>query len=404
MNASWKPLCLTLRTCHSREFALLQRVLHLLLAKAIPTSLGPLFTHPCRLASLQALCVAALATARMPTTRNEEYRFTDINSLLARTLAPAAPSSAAHLDVAAVCTASSLEHTPAATVVVLDGVVSKQHSHSGKLPAGVYVGSLAEAPQHVASLALVRHAWDPLPCGVHALLPTVGRLLPQGTQSCARGGMFATLNGAAARDAVVVYVPSHTVLPGPVHTLYLSSSPTVTTSAPRMAMPAATPRLLVVLEEGAMAHIVEEFRGLQAAEGAADDAGVPCGAPIKLINAVAEFELDDGAALQHSYVQLESAGSAHFKATLVNQGRESSYTLTEARMGGSLSRHDLSIAQLGDGTHSQVGGKVVRSHVLRKGAVLPRSRSWRPLPRPRGCRCAASCCVATASYTTCTPS
>ena len=37
------------------------------------------------------------------------------------------------------------------------------------------------------------------------------------------------------------------------------------------------------------------------------------------------------------------------------QGRESSYTLTETRIGGSLSRHDLSIEQLGEATQSQVG-------------------------------------------------
>lgn len=37
------------------------------------------------------------------------------------------------------------------------------------------------------------------------------------------------------------------------------------------------------------------------------------------------------------------------------QGRESSYTLTEARVGGALTRHDLSIEQLGEATQSQVG-------------------------------------------------
>lgn len=51
------------------------------------------------------------------------------------------------------------------------------------------------------------------------------------------------------------------------------------------------------------------------------------------------------------------------KATLVNQGAGSSYSLTEARVGGALSRHDLSIEQLGEGTQSQVracgGGRVV---------------------------------------------
>lgn len=44
-----------------------------------------------------------------------------------------------------------------------------------------------------------------------------------------------------------------------------------------------------------------------------------------------------------------------FPPLLPSQGRESSYTLTETRIGGSLSRHDLSIEQLGEATQSQVG-------------------------------------------------
>lgn len=36
----------------------------------------------CRLQSLQAECLQALETQRMPTIRNEEYRYTDVSLLL----------------------------------------------------------------------------------------------------------------------------------------------------------------------------------------------------------------------------------------------------------------------------------------------------------------------------------
>lgn len=88
--------------------------------------------------------------------------------------------------------------------------------------------------------------------------------------------------------------------------------------------------------------------------GGGSSSGAAAPAVSYLTNAVAEFELDDRAQLKHSYVELEDAGAAHMKATLVNQGRESSYTLTETRIGGSLSRHDLSIEQLGEATQSQM--------------------------------------------------
>lgn len=184
------------------------------------------------------------------------------------------------------------------------------------------------------------------------------RCPPQGAQSRGRGGPFATLNGATVRDAVVVHVPAGTALPGPIHVLYLASGGGAAAAAP----PAAAPRLLVVLEEGASAELVEEFVGPEGSSAAAPandtaPAAAAAAAPAYLTNAVTEIELDDGAALSHGYVQLEGAGAAHWKATLVNQGRGSTYRLTEACVGGGLTRHDLSIEQLGEATQSQV-----RSH------------------------------------------
>lgn len=45
-------------------------------------------------------------------------------------------------------------------------------------------------------------------------------------------------------------------------------------------------------------------------------------------------------------MELEGAGASHVKATLVQQGAHSRYVLTEASLGGTLSRHDLGIEQV----------------------------------------------------------
>jgi Fe-S cluster assembly protein SufD len=199
-------------------------------------------------------------------------------------------------------------------------------------------------------------------CKFHPQLPPLSSLpppsllpLPQGAQSRSRGGPFATLNGAAAREAVVIHIPANTTVQEPIHVLYLAGSGSAATP------PAAAPRLLCVLEEGATAEVIEEFAPLAggpaaAAAPAEGETAAPAVAYSYLTAAVAEIELDDGAALKHSYVQLEAATVAHMKATLVNQGKASSYTLTEACVGGALARHDLSIQQLGEATQSQVGG------------------------------------------------
>lgn len=60
-----------------------------------------------------------------------------------------------------------------------------------------------------------------------------------------------------------------------------------------------------------------------------------------------QVSLAEGAALQHGYVQLEAArGAAHTKSTLVRQAARSSYTLTEACLGGQLARHDVNVEQV----------------------------------------------------------
>jgi Fe-S cluster assembly protein SufD len=90
----------------------------------------------------------------MPTTRNEEYRFTDVSPLLQQGLAPptAADGAAA---AAALAAGRPLQRAAAATVVLVDGVMHEQASSVDGLPAGVYIGGLGGAPQDVVAFALV---------------------------------------------------------------------------------------------------------------------------------------------------------------------------------------------------------------------------------------------------------
>ena len=50
--------------------------------------------------------------------------------------------------------------------------------------------------------------------------------------------------------------------------------------------------------------------------------------------------------------------AVHTRATLVSQGARSAYSLTEARVGGALTRHDVGVDQLGAETNTQVCGRV----------------------------------------------
>lgn len=259
--------------------------------------------HDGSLQSFNAACLSALKSTRLPTSRNEEYRFTDLSELSTRPVyVPEIPEKSRVDDVAGQLVLDG----DALTVVVVDGVVTS--AHADEVPAGVYVGGVAGAPQDILKFSL-------------------------GNQSRTRGGPFATLNGAIARDCAVVYVPENCELPQPVHIISIS---TASRGGEKQAISA--PRVLVFLEAGAKAEIVEEL--------------VTLGSGSTASMSVTEIELDDTATLVHKIVELENDDSISLKSTLVSQGTESAYNLTEVRVGGRLTRHDLGIVQLGKATQT----------------------------------------------------
>lgn len=268
---------------------------------------------PASLAGLRDKCNGALATMRMPTTRNEEYRFTDIAPLLRSNVQAAAPGAS----VPASTIDALVLPESAATAVLVDGQLRPELCRGlDQLPGGAYVGPLAGAPAAAAEKL--------------------------GSLSSSRGGPFATLNGALAPEVLVVCVPGGKELPGPLHVIHVSSG---VAPAPG-SLPASAPRLLLHAGPGAVAELVEEYVGAGAGEG---------GSSGYLTVGVAEVFLEKDAHVTHAYVQREAGGSFHMKATLVSQDQRSSYRVTEASVGGALARHDLSILQVGPETNTDMG-------------------------------------------------
>ena len=264
------------------------------------------------LSELHSSSVKLLSSMRMPSVKNEEYRFTDISPLLQASLQLPSLIDNDELIGAAIYD-RPCKQTLSADIVVVDGVVSAKHSKVTGLPKGVFIGSASDAPKEILSMAL-------------------------GSQTRSRAGPFATLNGAICRDAVVIYVPPETVIDEPIRILNLSSS-----SMENDNVPANAPRVLVVLEEKASAKMIEEFGPLDS-----NSKGIYCNFP------VAEIELDDDASFTHHYVVMEKPGSKHMKSTFVNQGKSSQYSLVEARLGGEITRHDVGIEQLGSHTQTSM--------------------------------------------------
>lgn len=69
-----------------------------------------------------------------------------------------------------------------------------------------------------------------------------------------------------------------------------------------------------------------------------------------VVNTVTEVNVAEAGQVSLDYVNLEAPGTLHFRTTLVQQAADSRFTLTEARVGGSLTRHDLGVQQDGPDT------------------------------------------------------
>ena len=138
---------------------------------------------------------------------------------------------------------------------------------------------------------------------------------------------FAALNSAHLADGVVVRVSprargeAHVVVSGPV------------------ASRAAYPRVLVLVEDGAEALLVEEHVGA---------GGFTC--------PVTEVHLGQGSFLQHVRIDRAEEGGIHMGLVAVEQDRESRYVSDVLALGGRLSRLDLDVSLAAEGAECVLNG------------------------------------------------
>ena len=118
------------------------------------------------------------------------------------------------------------------------------------------------------------------------------------------GRPFAALNTAFLDDGAFVSMPEGTVLPEPIHVVFLS--------APRVASPRPAIRASSSWAgRESQAAIVESYGGTADA--------------VYLTNAVTEIALEDGAVVDHYRLQRESARAFHVGTLCATQGRASRF-------------------------------------------------------------------------------
>jgi Fe-S cluster assembly protein SufD len=262
--------------------------------------------EPHWLADLRREAFADFQRLGLPTSRNEDWKFTNLAALARTRFHVAAPGQVDAADVPA---------WDAHRLVSVNGRFDASRSNVGHLPAGAVAGSLAEAlrqgdervQQYLAKTA--RH-------DEHALT---------------------ALNTACFHDGAFVFVPKDAALHKPIHLLFHSVP-----SSSGDGTPAAFPRVLVVLERGSKATLVEEYRG------AADSAYFTCG--------VSEMFVHESAKLDHCKLQGEGLAATHIVAVYAKQQRSSEFASHLVSIGGSLVRNETDVHLAAEGCTATVNG------------------------------------------------
>jgi Fe-S cluster assembly protein SufD len=295
-----------------------------------------------RLAWLNERRARALERANalsVPTTRDEEWRFTDLAPLSRLRFRPAAAASRPAPDGVEPFFAAQ----GGARLVFVDGAYSEALSSTAGLPAGMVAGRI--------SLALAAHE--------AAIEPHLAR--HAGTDN----DVFAAVNTSQLRDGAFVRVARDTMVQAPVEILFVSTQPES----------ASYPRVLAIAEAGAEFTLVERHIGL-------GDHGY-------FANCVSEIVVGAGARLRHVRVQEEARSAFHISTCAVALERDASYTSHAVTLGGRISRQNLNVVQHGEGARATIDGLT-----LIGGRQLADTHTLMDHARPNGsCRQMNKCIV-----------
>jgi len=254
---------------------------------------------------LRAQAIDRVGAQKLPTKRDEEWRFTDITPLTRLPYQPSQPK--CHLQ------AHDIEHLylneAKNRLVFVDGHYSPQLSkiidHSA-----LVIGNLPAFSSTHASI-LESH-------------------LGQYTQF--NHNVFAALNTAFLRDGALILIPKNIAIAEPIHLLFIATQNEVT----------SYPRCLLIGETGSNVTVVEDYVALQKAT--------------YITNSVTEISLAANAHAKHIRIQRESTQAFHLANCAVSLAHASNYQSVSISLGSQISRYNLDVRLTDEAAECVVDG------------------------------------------------
>jgi Fe-S cluster assembly protein SufD len=265
------------------------------------------------LARLRENAMDSFQELGFPSTRNEEWKYTNVAPIAKAAFQPPTRGTAAANELGANELAGfSVVEAENSQLVFLNGVLRDDLSSLTALPKEVIAIDLARAIANERYSEIVR------------------RHLAREADYVAHS--FVALNTAFVSGGAFVFIPKGVVVKAPIHLLFLSEGHRTT----------SFPRVLVVAEANSSATLVESYLGTDGGE--------------YFTNAVVEIVLGEGARLEHYKVQRESVEAFHVATTVADLGPNSSYDSTAVTFGAQLSRHDINVTMDHEGAECWVDG------------------------------------------------
>ncbi len=276
-------------------------------------------------------------TTGLPTQRNEQWKYTSLRALSARSfIAPGAELSAINAE-----TLKTITGIPSPRIVFINGVFDAANSSLSNLPDGLTVETEVNPDTND----------DARFSNVHEI--------------------FAKLNTAIAQLGMQINVGNKMAVDACLHAVFVS----VNTGQDL----AIHYRHTIVLGENAKLNLIEHH--------------ISQDSQTHLSNHLCDIFLQNGAELSHARIQQDDSGTSHFLRTEASLQSNASYRRLDLELGAHLSRHDLQVKLLGDGATLHANGSLIasgRRHVDTRLDIRHSAKNtecnlvWRGLATERG--------------------
>ena len=265
-------------------------------------------SEPAWLAAIRRAALDRFAELGFPTTRDEEWRFTNVGPVADTPFAEAADApGVTRGDLAPFL----VKQLACSALVFVNGRYVPQLSTTLALPRGTQLTSLASV---LAS--------DP-----GLVDPYFTRCAPCEKQA------FTALNTAFAEDGAFIYVPARAVVPDPVHVIYFTTTAT----------PVVThPRTIVVVGDNSQLKLIETYAGVAGHH--------------YLTNAVTEVVGGEHSVVEHVRVQRESFAAYHVSNTQIHLERSATFAQQNVVLGGAIVRNDVGAVLGAEGIECTLNG------------------------------------------------